>query len=56
MKTQHRGIIMGSAHQRSAELSFEHVTVINGKHYHMYNTTCNPYKNKYIYETNKRMK
>jgi hypothetical protein len=26
-----------------------HVTVINSKHYRMYNTTCKSYENKYIY-------
>ena len=27
----------------------KHVTVINSKHYHMYNTTWNPYENKCIH-------
>jgi len=28
---------------------YKHVTVINSKHYRMYNTMCKLYENKYIY-------
>ena len=44
------GIKIAFINERRICNKYKHVTVINSKHYHVYNnTTCNPYENKYIY-------
>jgi hypothetical protein len=41
------GIKISFTNEKRICNKYKHVTVINSKHYHMYNTTCNPHENKY---------
>ena len=43
------GIKISFTNEKRICNKYIHVTVINSKHYRMYNTTCKPYENKYIY-------